>query len=233
MNTEINWSNFDDTEKFKLIRERLFTAVVGDVLDASGHVLQFLPPGIKPLDDAMVVVGRAMPVLEADCFEQDIIHTGKRQPFGVMFEALDDLQPNEVYVCTGSSHNYALWGELMSLCATKSGAAGAVVDGYSRDTNGILKLGFPTFSRGTYAQDQGVRGRVIDFRCALRFSNGVSVSPGDLLFGDRDGVVVIPNTIEDDILKLAYDKVIGENKVRAAIEQGMSSREAFDTFGIM
>ena len=150
-----------------------------------------------------------------------------------MIEALDDLKPHEIYVCTGSSHNYALWGELMSTRALHLGAVGAVVDGFSRDTNGILKLGFPTFSSGTYAQDQGMRGRVIDYRCKLRFSNNVLVQPGDILFGDRDGVVVIPQQIENDILAAAYEKTTGENKVRDAIVAGMSTREAWDTFGIM
>lgn len=227
----MKWHN--DAELFELIRRELFTAVVGDVLDVAGRRRQFLPPGIKPLLPEMVVVGRAMPVLEADCFSQTVEFEKKTRPFGVMFEALDDLKPHEVYICTGASSNYALWGELMSTRALKLGAAGAVVDGYSRDTNGILRLGFPTFSSGTYAQDQGVRGRVIDFRCPIAFANGVEVRPGDIVFGDRDGVVIIPREMEVVIIHAAIEKVRGENKVRTAIEAGMSTREAYDTFGIM
>ncbi|WP_309384369.1 RraA family protein [Cerasicoccus frondis] len=233
MNTSDHWKTLSDTEKFSLAKQTLFTAVVGDVLDAAGYLHQFLPPHIRPLDPKMVTIGRAMTVLEADCFEQQVRAEGKAKPFGLMFDALDDLKPNEIYVCTGSSHNYALWGELMSTRALRLGAVGAIVDGFSRDTNGILNLGFPTFSSGTYAQDQGMRGRVIDYRCTLRFSNNVQVEPGDILFGDRDGVVVIPKKIENDILAAAYEKATGENKVRDAIEAGMSTREAWDTFGIM
>jgi regulator of RNase E activity RraA len=84
-----------------------------------------------------------------------------------MLEALDDLKPNEVYICTGGSPRYALWGELMSIRAMHCGAAGAVLDGYSRDTRGILKLGFPTFSHGSYAQDQNPRGKVVDYRVPI------------------------------------------------------------------
>ncbi len=215
------------------MRKELFTAVVGDVLDVAGRLHQFLPAAIQPLEQSMVVAGRAMPVLEADCFEQEVRVEGKRRPFGLMLEALDDLKRNEVYICTGASPHYALWGELMSTRAIKLGAAGAVVNGPSRDTDGILRLQFPTFSAGTYAQDQGVRGRVVDFRCAIGFDNGVHVRPGDIVFGDRDGVVIVPRAIEREIVRAALDKARGENEVRAAIEKGMSAKKAFDTFGIM
>ena len=225
------WEN--DDELFDLMKQELFTSVVGDVLDANGFAHQFLPAQIQPLYEDMVVVGRAMPVLEADCTGEVIVHSNTNQPFGVMFEALDDLKPGEVYICTGSSPRYALWGELMSTRALQLGAAGAVVDGFSRDTQGINRLNFPTFSWGRYAQDQRIRGRVIDFRCPIQFPNGVCVYPGDIVFGDIDGVVVVPRKNETNIIEQAVEKVHSENLVRKAIEEGMSAREAFDTFGIM
>lgn len=223
----------DDTELFELCRRELFPAVVGDVMDAQGLTHQFLPPKIRPLQDDMIVVGRAMPVLEADCDGGQVAHEERSRPFGLMFEALDDLKRGEVYVALGGSPRYALWGELMSTRARLLGAAGAVVNGYLRDSRGILRLGFPAFSWGTYAQDQGARGRVIDFRCSLAFPDGVHVRPGDIVFGDVDGVLVVPREHETDIIEGALEKVRGENKVREAIERGMSAREAFDTFGIM
>lgn len=225
------WRSDDDL--FAAIRSDLFTAVIGDVMDTANLRHQFLPPQLKPLHDAMIVLGRAMPVLEADCGDTIVAHANKRQPFGLMFDALDDLEKNEVYICTGASPRYALWGELMSERAISLGAAGAIVDGYSRDTRGILRLGFSTFSWGRYAQDQGVRGRVIDFRCGIEFGNGVVVKPGDILFGDLDGVVVIPSEHANDVVNQALEKVHGENKVRDAIRGGMTAREAFDTYGIM
>ena len=223
----------NDTELLQTIKRELFTAVVGDVLDAAGMTRQFLPPGIAPLDTNSVIAGRAMTVLEADCFTPRVAVEAKNIDFGIMFEALDDLKTDEIYLCTGSSPNYALWGELMSVRAMHLGAVGAIVDGLSRDTRGVLALGFPLFSRGTYSQDQRVRGRVIDYRCPLEFSNGTVVRDGDLLFGDRDGVVVIPKEIEREVIEGALEKVLGENKVRDAILDGMSARVAWDTFGIM
>lgn len=225
----------NDDERFQLMREGLFSAVVGDVMDLMGYRDQFLPPGIQALREDMIIVGRAMPVLEADD------HGGEgpgrdnamlNQPFGLMLRALDDLQKNEVYVCTGASHSYALWGELMSTCAMNRGAVGAVVDGYSRDTRGILDLNFPCFSRGRYAQDQRPRGKVIDLRCSIRMG-AVSIQPGDIIFGDLDGVCVIPRQIETEVFEAAWQKAHGEKLVHEAIKGGMGAEAAWNQFGIM
>ena len=216
----------DDRELFTLARRELFTAVVGDVMDKLRLRRQFLPPEIQPLDDAMVLIGRALPVLEADVFDDGA------KPFGLMFEALDDLRENEVYICTGAAPRYALWGELMSTRAIRCGAAGAVLDGYSRDTRGVLALGFPTFSRGRYAQDQGVRGKVIDFRVPIEMA-GTRVEPGDIVFGDLDGVCVVPRAAERDVFVAALEKARQEKTVRQALEEGMTARAAFDHYGIL
>jgi len=149
-----------------------------------------------------------------------------------MLRALDDLRPDEVYVCTGASPEYALWGELMSTRAITLGAAGAVVDGYSRDTRGILQLGFPTFSYGGYAQDQGPRGKVIDFRVPLEIG-GVRLEPGDLLFGDLDGVCIIPRAAEEEVVRKALEKAREDSVLERALREGMSATEAFARYGIM
>jgi regulator of RNase E activity RraA len=224
-----------DDELFQIARRELFTAVVGDVMDKIGLRRQFLHPQIQPLRQDMVVIGRAMTVLEADVFAENVESSNNplmRKSFGLCFEALDDLRPNEVYICAGSSPTYALWGELMSTRAMKLGAAGAVVDGYSRDTRGILALNFPTFSYGPYAQDQGPRGKVIDYRVPIEI-NGVRISSGDVVFGDIDGVCVVPRSAEAEVFRLALEKARGEKRVAGAIRGGMSAVEAFAKFGIM
>ncbi|MCY4062204.1 MAG: RraA family protein [Chloroflexi bacterium] len=231
--TSVAWN--DDEGLFALARRELFAAVVGDIMDKLGFLHQFLPPHIGPLRPDMVVIGRAMTVLEADVFEERSSSENNpvmAQPFGLMFEALDDLRPNEVYVCAGASPRYALWGELMSTRAIKLGAAGAVVDGYLRDTHGILAQNFPAFSFGSYAQDQGPRGKVIDFRIPIEIQ-GIRINTGDIVFGDVDGVLVVPREAEEDIFMGAIEKARGEKLVQKAIEQGMSASEAFRKFGIM
>ena len=229
----MTWNN--DTELFDLMRQHLYTAVVGDILDKMGYLHQFLPQKLQPLRDDMVVAGRAMTVLEADCFEE-LSDSGQNpilsRPFGLMLEALDSLKENDVYICSGSSPSYALWGELMSTRAMKCGAVGAVVDGFSRDTRGIFELNFPTFSHGRYAQDQAPRGKVIDFNCVIELG-GIRIEPGQIIFGDMDGVVVIPKGIEKEVILAAYEKATGEKTVQEQIEAGMSAREAYDTYGIL
>lgn len=224
-----------DAELFQLLTSRLFTAVVGDVLDKMGHRCQFLPAAIQPLTKSMKLAGRAMPVLECDIFD-DGRETSRgplaRKPFGLMLEALDDLKPGEVYIATGASLTYALWGELMTTRARHLQATGAVLDGYIRDAAGIEALGLPVFSRGEYAQDQGPRGKVVDFRSAIEIE-GVRIEPGALLFGDREGVLVIPRAAEAEAIERALEKAATESKVGEAIRAGMSATEAFARFGVM
>ncbi len=227
------WKN--DQELFDLARRELYTAVVGDVMDTMGLQKQFLPPEIRPLQAGMVLIGRAMTVLEADVFALQAENSHNplmAKPFGLMLEALDDLKPGEIYICSGASPTYALWGELMSVRAMKLGAGGAVLDGYSRDTHGILALNFPTFSYGAYAQDQGPRGKVIDYRVPLEIG-AVRVQPGDIVFGDLDGVCVVPREAEQEVFARSVEKARGEKLVRQAIEAGMGAAEAFSKYGIM
>lgn len=224
----------DDAEMYRLFERELFVAVVGDVMDTLGLQHQFLPPVFKPVDEKTRLLGRAMPVLEADIFpsSEPTRNPLMTKPFGLMFEALDDLKPGEIYVASGASPRYALWGELMSTRAKILGAHGALVDGFARDTDGIKALGFPCFCTGYYAQDQGVRGKVVDYRCALEIG-GVRIEPGTLLFGDKEGVLVIPRQAEEEVVRLALEKVRGERLVAKAIREGMSAVEAYRTFGIM
>lgn len=227
------WEN--DGELFKLIKQDLYTSVVGDIMDKLGCLHQFLPPEIKPLQDGMEIAGRAMPVLEADIDSESLNGAYKHlvdKPFGMMLEALDDLRENEVYFCTGASATYALWGELMATRAQQLGAAGAIVNGFSRDTRGILALNFPVFSYGPYAQDQAPRGKVIDFRVPVQIGE-VTITPGDIVIGDLDGVCVVPREIEEEVFSRALEKARGERTVQVKIREGMSAKEAFDRYGIM
>jgi len=223
------WEN--DHELFRLMKRDLFSAVIGDVMDTMNLIHQFLPPAIRPLKRDMVVVGRAFPVLEADIGSAAIIEEIKDKPFGIMLEALDDLRENEVYICTGASPSYALWGEIMTARAQKLGAVGAVLDGYSRDTAGILVTGFPTFSYGAYSQDQKVRGKVVDFRLPITIGK-VHIRPGDIVFGDFDGVCIIPRENEQEIIGLALTKASAEKVVHKKILEGMSACEAFEKYGV-
>ncbi|MFV0505122.1 MAG: RraA family protein [Bacteroidales bacterium] len=228
-----NWKN--DEELFGFIRNELYTAVVGDIMDKMGLIHQFLPPQIRPLKEKMMLVGRAMPVLEADCFEElspDSQNPLMNKAFGLMLEALDDIKPGEVYICSGSSPSYALVGELMLTRVKMCGGVGAVVNGYSRDTHGIYDVGLPVFSYGPYSQDQAPRGKVMDFRVPIEM-NGVRIEPGDIVFGDIDGVCVVPKSAENEVFCKALEKARGERTVLKAIQGGMGAVEAWNKYQIM
>ena len=218
-----------DDELFSLARQKLCTAVVGDAMAIIGLQRQFLPSQIRPIAPHMVVIGRAMPVLEAGPFDLNFTSSVKAKlgnPFGLMFEALDALRANEVYVCAGAPAHYASWGELMTTRAMKLGAAGVVLDGYLRDAKNILALNFSAFAYGSRAQNPVLRGKVVDFRCALQIQ-GTRINPGDILFGDMDGICVVPHQAEEDVFAGAFDMASGERSVQEAIETGMSAAEAF------
>lgn len=215
-----------DAALFDLVSTRLYTAVIGDILDRMGRVHQFLPPQIRPLTPTMRIAGRAMPALVAD------VYGPQRKPFGLLTEALDQLEPGEVYLAPRTGAQAAMWGEILTATAQSRGAVGAVVDGYHRDTVKVLGQGFPVFSHGNYAQDSSIRTIVHDFRTPIEIG-GVHVAPGDLVVGDIDGVLVIPQDVEDEVIEAALEKASTENLVRAAIEDGMSATEAFARFGVL
>ena len=222
-----------DCELFATVKDNLFTAVVGDVLDSMGRTHQFLSPQVRPLADSMRIAGRAMTVQERD-WETDLVdNPSDKEIFGLMLEALDSLQDGDVYICTGASPTYALWGENMNTRAIKLGAAGAVVEGYSRDTKAIFHMGLPVFSWGGYAQDQKFRGRVVNYRCRIILNNNVVVNPGDLVFGDLDGVIIVPHDIEEEVIDAALKRVHSENLVHRALLGGLSASEAFGQYGVM
>lgn len=219
----MNWNN--ESQLFCLMKESLYTPVVGDILDAMGYSHQFLPPQIRPLLPEMKIAGKACTVLEHDVFGP------QKKPFGLLTEALDQLQENDVYIATGA-HNSALWGELLTAAARTRKAAGAVLDGYTRDTPQVLEQNWPVFGRGRWAQDSSIRTNVIDFRCPIEIGQ-VTIHDGDLVFADMDGVLIIPQEIAPEVIEKAFEKAAGEKLVRKAIEGGMSATQAFAKFGIL
>ena len=224
-----------DDQLFALIRREMFTCVVGDIMDSLGMLHQFLPPQIRPLRPDVIVVGRAMPVLSMDVYADKVegsFNSLMAEPFGIMLKALDDLKRDEVYLCTGSSPRNALWGEMMSIRASKLGVAGAVVNGYVRDTNAILSMNFPTFAFGSYGQDSLPRYKVVDFRIPIEVG-GVRVRPGDVVLGDVDGVCIVPVEHETEIFSMALEKVRGEKLVKKALGEGSTAVAAFEKYGIM
>jgi regulator of RNase E activity RraA len=224
-----------DDKLFELAERELFTSVIGDVMDKLKLVHQFLPPQIRPLLADRILIGRAMPVLSGDVFEERVTDSANplsSRPFGLMLEALDDLRKNEIYVNTGSSPRNAMWGEMMTTRAKVLGAKGAVLNGYIRDTRAVKALNFPTFSFGSYGQDSAPRYKVYDFRIPIEIGK-VRIEPGDVLVGDIDGVLVVPKHAEQEVFALAIEKARAEKTVRSELEKGSSAVDSFAKYGIM
>jgi regulator of RNase E activity RraA len=215
-----------ETALFDLFKKELYTPVVGDILDGLGYYHQFLPQPIQPALLEMKLVGRAMPVVMID------VYGPQKKPFGLLTEALDQLEPGEVYLCSGGDMRCAYWGELLTATARTRGAVGAVINGFHRDTPKMLEQNWPVFTRGRFAQDSSVRTQVTNFRCPIEIG-GVWVEPGDLVFGDLDGVVVIPKKVEAEVVEKALEKARKENVVRKAIEAGMSSTAALKKYRVL
>lgn len=215
-----------DTELIEIFKKELYTPVVGDILDELGYYHQFLPPPVQPIRLTDKLIGRAMPVLMIDVFGP------QQKPFGKLTEALDQLQPGEIYVASGGEMRCAYWGEILTATAKKRGAVGAVINGYHRDTPMVMEQNWPVFSRGRFGQDSAVRTQVADYRCDIEIE-GVWIKPGDLIFGDMDGILIIPKLVEEEVILKALNKARSEKLVRREIDNGMPSTEAFLKYGIL
>jgi regulator of RNase E activity RraA len=219
------WEN--DTELFDMMTEQLYAAVISDALDAAGFREQALRHTIRPLLPETVVVGRAMPVLCLDVYEIP------DEPYQQEIAAVDSLKQDDVLVCsTNGSTRICFWGELLSTAARARGARGAVIDGFIRDARQIMAMRFPIFTTGITPVDSNGRGEVVAYNVPIE-CGGVTVNPGDIVFGDADGVVVIPQAVETKVIEAALEKVRGENRTRDALREGATLREVYDKFGIL
>ncbi|MCE3246926.1 MAG: ribonuclease activity regulator RraA [Geminicoccaceae bacterium] len=218
-----------DDEVIGTARARLYAAVLSDVLDAQGYRHQVLPPQIRPLDEELVLVGRARTGLYRDVYHVPRGHN----PYELEIALIDDLQPGDVPVLAcGGSGRIAPWGELLTTACRARGANGCLTDGLVRDVKAVRALQFPVFHGGIGPLDSKGRGEVaaidVPIECA-----GVTVNPGDLVFGDPDGVLVIPQPIVKPTLKLALDKVEGEDRTREELQQGALLAEVFKKYGVL
>ncbi|MDJ0627461.1 MAG: RraA family protein [Rhodobacter sp.] len=221
-----------DEELFALLRNELCTSPISDVMEVMGFHYPMLPHQIMPIRPNTVMVGRAMPCQD----EPPIPHGGLKRydwkPYGLLFDSIEDLKPNEVYISTGAPTYAARLGDMLVTRAQALGAAGMVINGNIRDIAGQRKLSIPLYAHGTYAYGLQGRHNTVDYRCSIKVGN-VRVKPGDLIFGDDDGVCVIPRECEEEIIVKAIEKDRIEQQVRKEIEAGGSVVDAFNKYSVM
>lgn len=214
-------------EEYRPFAGQLYSAVLADVLDGLGYTNQALPVPVKPLNPEWKMLGKVRTL------DMHGVSEVPAAPYALEMEAIDELTAGDVLVIRmGGCPECAVWGELLSTACLARGACGAVMDGPTRDVEKILSVDFPTFAIGTSPLDS--KGRIDGVARDVAVTIGQTrCEPGDLIFGDRDGVVVIPAKVAAETLAAAKAKILGENRVREALLAGRSVREVFAEFGIL
>lgn len=217
----------DEDHLLTVMHDRLYAAVISDVLDASGLNHQALAARLRPIAPTMRVIGRAHTVLTADVYQRPA------NPYQTEIESVDALRPGDVMVAsTNGSERTCFWGELLSHASVARGARGCVIDGHCRDVLQIIELGFPVFCTGFRPVDSSSRSTVVDCGCPIE-CGGVLVNPGDIVFGDFDGIVVVPRERLSEVVAAALAKVESENQSRDMLRQGALLREVYDRYGVL
>ena len=211
------------------IRSSLFVSVLSDCLDHLGWRDQALPSRIRPLDDERMLVGRARTANFMEVFD---VPEGSN-PYELEIALVDSLKPGEVPVfACANPLKIGPWGELLTTAAMARGAAGALMDGCVRDIRAIRALGFPVFHGGIAPLDSKGRGKIMAIDVPIA-CGGVACRSGDLVVGDADGVVIIPQTIEAEVLRLAFEKVAGEKNTLHDLRRGDKLADVFARYGIL
>ena len=210
-----------------MMRRELYSAVVSDALDGLGFPHQSPRLPLPCFTGAGLLVGRCKTTLWADMAHVD------PQPYELELRAVDSCRPDDVLIAAaGGSMRSGIWGELLTTAAKNTGCIGAIVDGAIRDVSKIRRLDFPVFARGTCVYDSQNRQRVVDLDVPVEL-DGVPFHPGDLVFADEDGVVVVPQKIEREAIQKAWQKVHAENITRDSIKAGMKAAEAYAKYGVL
>jgi len=210
-----------------MMRESLYSAVVADALDALGYPNQSPRIQIPPLTGIEKLVGRCKTTLWADMSHVD------PSPYELELQAVDSCKPDDIMIAAaGGSMRSGIWGELLSTAARNAGCIGTIVHGAIRDVSKMRDMGFAAFAIGTCLYDSQNRQRVIDVDVSVEI-HGVTFNPGDLVFADLDGIVVVPQAVEQQAIKAAWEKVHAENITRDAIKAGMKAVDAYKKYGVL
>jgi 4-hydroxy-4-methyl-2-oxoglutarate aldolase len=212
---------------FSIVRKKLYSAVLADILDDLGFRSQAMNHTIRPINPSFKVMGRAFTILATDVYEVSDF------PYEKELEAVDHLKKDDVVVATtNGSTSSGFWGELLSTAAQVKEARGGIIDGLTRDSSKIIEMDFPLFARGFSPYDSKGRTDVIAYKVPVQ-CGGVTVNTGDIVFGDQDGIVVIPEQVSEIVIEKALQKVDGEDEMRKALLEGMGVVEAFNKFKIL
>jgi 4-hydroxy-4-methyl-2-oxoglutarate aldolase len=220
----------DNLPPHEEITAKLYSAVFSDVLDSLGLPHQAMRPFVRPLDESLVLFGRARTGLYMPRYHVEPGHN----PYEIEIALVDDLTSGDVavFACNGPTERIAPWGELLTTASMARGAAGCVTDGLVRDVRRIRELRFPVFHGGIGPLDSKGRAEMMAMDVPVE-CGGVRVAAGDFVFGDVDGVVVIPQAVAAEAVRLASEKVAAEDRTRELLASGRKLKEVFDELGVL
>lgn len=220
-----------DQAIYDFVEQNLYVAAVCDILDSLGYRQQAMHHRLRPLlpdirNCGFVGRARTFKWMQVD-------YVNEADPYGLEIEAMDALKARDVVIhSTDFSGTNAPWGELMTTLAKGKGVAGCVCDSQIRDCVRIIEMGFPVYYTGIRPLDSMGRAKVMAYDVPVRCGE-VLVHPGELVFADYDGVVVIPQVVESEVLRLAQEKVGKESLTRQGLLEGKSLREVYDAYGVL
>lgn len=190
------------------------TASVSDAMDKLGIPCGL--KGIKPVVRGRKVCGEAFTVHYVPCGMEK----------GTVGDFIDDVKEGQVVVIDNSGRDYCtVWGDIMTFTATQKKIAGTVIDGVCRDVDGIEKMEYAIYTKGTYMVTGKERVQVDAINVPVSLS-GVQVRPGDLILGDDSGVIAVPAEKAEEILKMAQNIEATEQKIIAEVKGGSSLKDA-------
>lgn len=217
-----------ETQLFDYMEQHFYAAALSDVMDEMGIRNQAIDPelGIRPLRPDLVTAGRVYTLVNA-------LNQREDNPYELAIKGVDQLKQDSVIVATSiDCHNTGIMGELTATAMRARKSRGAVVDGFTRDGRKLLSMNFPTFAKGMSPIDTTGRVRVVDIGCQLTIG-GVTINPGDIIFADFDGIMVIPKTIEKEVIDKAIQRVHEENLVRKHLAAGGTMAEAWEKYHVL
>jgi 4-hydroxy-4-methyl-2-oxoglutarate aldolase len=215
-------------ELFDYLTRHAYAAAFSDILDEGGYRHQAVSPDarIRPLSESFIAVGRAVTLINAN-------DTNEQDPYGLVIECIDALPRGSVLVTTGKVPLAAgIMGELTATALRARGCRGAIVNGYTRDMRKLIDMAYPTFAWGASPIDTTGRARVVDYNIPITIG-GVTVAPGDLVFADLDGIVVVPRTIEQEMLDKVLERIATESTVRKELAAGKPMSEVWSKYGVL
>ena len=207
--------------------KRLYTGAISDILDKNGYRHQVLPFYITPFTKADRIAGPAFTGQGYPC--ADIAHNDTE----TRLRMLDSITPGTVSVwACGGSMDCAHWGEIMSTAARQRGCHGAVIDGGVRDVDFVNAMNYPVFARFKSSASSVGRWDIREYQVTIRIGE-VVIHPGDFVFGDTDGVVIVPNAMTLDVLEAAEDVYRREGHMREDLRRGVSVKDAYEKYGAL